>query len=59
MTAWREGLTNLTERGSGTVLFAWELEGGAGCSYYVQAGRGKALSVDGVLVWINYSCFLV
>ena len=34
---WREGLTILMERGSGSVPIAWR--GGAGCTYSVQVAR--------------------
>ncbi len=59
---WREGLSNLTDRGSGSVPFAWReglsnlTDRGSGsvpfawreglAGHSVQVARGKALSVD-------------
>ncbi len=39
---WREGLTNCTERGSGSVKFAWR----EGLAAHILSKLRKALSVD-------------
>ncbi|XP_064381914.1 uncharacterized protein LOC135330889 isoform X3 [Halichondria panicea] len=53
---WREGLTNNRE---GEWLCTVRLEGGAGCSYFVQAAQGSEVRVwTGALIWTS-SSFLV
>ena len=52
MTDWMEGLTNLTERGSGSIPFAWR-EGLATAHILVQCASDSRLSAAKLWVWTS------